>query len=63
MKERKPEVFESQTIWMPFEPDTHAIFNVMASRNCLCKYDDGTEAEFNDENPFAQLTHFEYKKS
>lgn len=43
--------------WLDFSPNK-SLFNYMAKRNCLCKFDDGTVIRFFDEHPIATLTHF-----
>jgi len=61
IRELRPELFKSKTIWIPYAQPTYAMFNVMASRNCLCKFDDGTVIPYNENHPFAEMTYFEYK--
>lgn len=46
--------------WLEFECNK-SIFNEYAKRNCLCKFDDGTECRYEDEHPMATLTHFRCK--
>ena len=43
--------------WLEFKGN-ESIFNEYAKRNCLCKFDDGTECKYEDEHPIAILTHF-----
>lgn len=52
---------KKEIIWIPFDQPTYDMFNVMASRNCLCKFDDGTIIPYNENHPMAEMTHFEYK--
>ena len=46
--------------WLEFE-GYESIFNEYAKRNCVCKFDDGTECRYEDEHPMAILTHFRCK--
>ena len=46
--------------WLEFEGN-ESIFNEYAKRNCLCRFDDGTECRYEDEHPMAILTHFKCK--
>lgn len=46
--------------WLEFEGN-ESIFNEYAKRNCLCRFDDGTECRYEDEHPMAILTHFRCK--
>ena len=46
--------------WLEFEGN-ESIFNEYAKRNCICKFDDGTECRYEDEHPMAILTHFRCK--
>jgi len=46
--------------WLEFEGN-ESIFNEYAKRNCLCRFDDGTECRYEDEHPMAVLTHFRCK--
>lgn len=43
--------------WVEFDGN-ETIFNEYAKRNCLCKFDDGTECRYGYEHPMAILTHF-----
>lgn len=46
--------------WVELEGN-ESIFNEYAKRNCLCKFDDGTECGYEEEHPVAILTHFKCK--
>lgn len=43
--------------WLPFEGNK-LLFNEEAKKNCLCKFDDGTVIRYNEEHPWAIMTHF-----
>lgn len=47
--------------WLPICKENHGKFNSAALKNCKCKYDDGTVRNYNDDAPFAMLTHFFYE--
>jgi hypothetical protein len=44
--------------WLSFDDNTD-LFTKYSSRNCRCLFDDGTICRYNDNHPFAILTHFE----
>ena len=48
-----------EIVWMPFTQSTYDMFNKMAAKNCLCRFDDGSQVRFNDEHPFAEMTYFQ----
>ena len=52
-----PEIAE----WLPICKENHGKFNSAALKNCKCKYDDGTVRNYNDDAPFAMITHFLYE--
>lgn len=43
--------------WIEFYGN-EKLFNVMAKKNCPCRFDDGSQCRYNDEHPIAELTHF-----
>lgn len=43
--------------WIEIQ-DNQELFNETAKKNCLCKFDDGSECNYNSELPFAEMTHF-----
>jgi len=47
--------------WLIVCKENHGKFNSAALKNCKCRYDDGTVRNYNDDAPFAMLTHFLYE--
>jgi len=43
--------------WIEFHGN-EKLFNEMAEKNCPCRFEDGTQCLFDEEHPFAMLTHF-----
>lgn len=43
--------------WISFE-DNKKLFEKEAKRNCECLFDNGESCRYDDEHPFAILTHF-----
>lgn len=43
--------------WLKFE-DNLELFDIEARRNCECLFDDGSICNYDEEQPFAILTHF-----
>ena len=48
---------DAKSDWLEFERNGH-LFCEAAKKNYLCKFDDGTVCRYDDEHPFAILTHF-----
>lgn len=49
---------ETNREWLPFNEENSLSFSEAANKNCLCKFDDGTVCRYEDDHPFAVLTHF-----
>lgn len=55
---KRPVPEESGNKWIKISGN-ETLFEKMAKKNCLCKFDDGTQVRFKDGHPFALMTHFQ----
>jgi hypothetical protein len=55
----RPKQESKEVYWIPLGQHTYDMFNSMAVKNCLCKFDDGTVCHYEDNHPLAEMTHFQ----